>query len=248
MRNPKWHRDELILALDLYFKLEPGQIHARNSAIVDLSKLLNKLSILETKSDIERFRHPNGVRLKLSNFLAIDPGYNGKGLQAYSKLDKEIFNEFVDNMILLTSLANNIKSAINDETLLSKLFVPFDDNEDIEASAPEGKLLYRLHRYGERSRTIVQEMKKKHLKRHGTFACELCFFLNFERTYGNVGRAFIVYHHTPSELTIKTKPILEDLMLICAYCDRMVRKGWKSKEFYYLAFGTNHKLRFPVRV
>ena len=32
MRNPKWYRDELILALDLYFKLEPGQMHARNPA------------------------------------------------------------------------------------------------------------------------------------------------------------------------------------------------------------------------
>ncbi len=29
MRNPKWHRDEIILALDLYFKIDPGQIHAR---------------------------------------------------------------------------------------------------------------------------------------------------------------------------------------------------------------------------
>jgi len=34
MRNPKWHRDEVILALDLYFKTEPGQIHARNPEVV----------------------------------------------------------------------------------------------------------------------------------------------------------------------------------------------------------------------
>ena len=33
-RNPKWQRDELILALDLYFRLEPGQIDARNPLIV----------------------------------------------------------------------------------------------------------------------------------------------------------------------------------------------------------------------
>lgn len=26
MKNPTWQRDELILALDLYFQLEPGQI------------------------------------------------------------------------------------------------------------------------------------------------------------------------------------------------------------------------------
>lgn len=32
-RNPKWQRDELILALDLYFQLEPGQLHAKNPHI-----------------------------------------------------------------------------------------------------------------------------------------------------------------------------------------------------------------------
>jgi 5-methylcytosine-specific restriction enzyme A len=36
MRNPKWHRKELILALDLYFKLEPGQISSLNPEIIAL--------------------------------------------------------------------------------------------------------------------------------------------------------------------------------------------------------------------
>lgn len=37
MRNPKWIRDEVILALDLYFKLEPGQIQAKNPQLVNKS-------------------------------------------------------------------------------------------------------------------------------------------------------------------------------------------------------------------
>ena len=72
MRNPKWHRDEIILALDLYFRLDPGQISARNPAIIELSKVLNKLPIHEERPDSVKFRNPNGVGLKLSNFLAID--------------------------------------------------------------------------------------------------------------------------------------------------------------------------------
>lgn len=47
MRNPKWHRDELILALELYFRVEPGQIHARNPAIIELSRTLNALPFSE---------------------------------------------------------------------------------------------------------------------------------------------------------------------------------------------------------
>lgn len=60
-RNPKWQRDELILALDLYFQLEPGQIHARNPLVIDLSDTLNKLPIHRDKEEYEKFRNPNGV-------------------------------------------------------------------------------------------------------------------------------------------------------------------------------------------
>jgi len=67
MRNPKWHRDELILVLDLYSKLEPRQIHARNPAVVELSGTLNALPFSKAKTDAERYRNPNGVSLRLGN-------------------------------------------------------------------------------------------------------------------------------------------------------------------------------------
>src|SRR5690606_24716563 len=121
MRNPKWHRDELILALDLYFRVTPGQIHARNPAIIELSETLNKLPFFDSKPDAERFRNANGVGLKLSNFLAIDPSYHGKGMQAYSKLDKEVFDEFYGNRALLSRLADNIKATLADEQITNEL-------------------------------------------------------------------------------------------------------------------------------
>lgn len=89
MKNPKWHRDEIILALELYFELRPGEIHARNPRIIALSEILNKLPIYTNRPDAVRFRNPNGVALKLSNFLAIDPAYHGSGMASYSKLDKK---------------------------------------------------------------------------------------------------------------------------------------------------------------
>ena len=79
MKNPKWHRDEIILALDLYFDKDLGSIDARNPKIIALSELLNKLPIFDYKPDQETFRNPNGVTLKLSNFKALDPYYEGKG-------------------------------------------------------------------------------------------------------------------------------------------------------------------------
>lgn len=56
-QNPKWQRDELILALDLYFKSEPGQIHAINPLIIELSDTLNKLPILGHKEEYEKFKN-----------------------------------------------------------------------------------------------------------------------------------------------------------------------------------------------
>jgi 5-methylcytosine-specific restriction enzyme A len=97
MKNPKWHRDEIILALDLYFKLKPGEISANNPEIIKLSIVLNQLNLPVEKKDIEKYRNPNGVSLKLSNFLAIDPDYEGKGMDNYSKLDEDIFFEFRNN-------------------------------------------------------------------------------------------------------------------------------------------------------
>ena len=86
MRNPKWHRDEIILALDLYFKTEPGQIHARNPDVIELSEILNKLPIHDERPDHVKFRNANGVGLKLSNFLAIDPEYLGKGMTSFTTM------------------------------------------------------------------------------------------------------------------------------------------------------------------
>lgn len=195
MRNPRWHRDELILALDLYFKLAPGQIHAHTPAIIELSQILNALPFSEAKTDAERFRNPNGVGLKLSNFLAIDPGYKGKGMQSYSKLDEQVFNEFRKNRTLLGTLASNIKATLAQEELVEELKAPItEDEEEDEYSAPEGKLLYKLHRYRERNRILVDKKKKQHWKKHRSLACELCSF-DFEKTYGGVGRGFIECHH-----------------------------------------------------
>lgn len=227
MRNPKWHRDELILALDLYFKVEPGQIHARNPAIIELSGILNKLPFFDNKPDAERFRNANGVGLKLSNFLAIDPSYHGKGMQAYSKLDKEVFDEFYKNRALLSRLAANIIATLANEQLTNELQQAGEDTDESEYAAPEGRLLYRLHRLRERNKTIVEKKKKDHLKKHGSLACELCSF-DFESVYGEVGRGFIECHHrTPlAQLSPNTKTTLNDLMLICSNCHRMVHRGW----------------------
>lgn len=105
-RNPKWQRDEIILALDLYFSIEPGQIGARNPLIIDFSNTLNNLLNHYDKEKYEKFRNPNGVGIKLSDFSALDDSYTGKGMSSTSKLDKEVFDKFKNQKDLLKKLAN----------------------------------------------------------------------------------------------------------------------------------------------
>ena len=51
--------------------------------------------------------------MKLSNFLAVDPNYAGKGLKAGGKLDKAIFEEFQNDKELLKKEVNKMLSAID---------------------------------------------------------------------------------------------------------------------------------------
>ena len=55
MRNPKWHRDEVILALDLYYDLESGEMNSNNLEVIKLSELINRLLIHINRPDQERF-------------------------------------------------------------------------------------------------------------------------------------------------------------------------------------------------
>lgn len=235
MRNPKWQREELILALDLYFNLEPGQIHAKNPQIIKLSEVLNQLPINGNKNELEKFRNPNGVGLKLSNFLALDDSYSGKGMSATSKLDKEIFSEFKDNRETLKKLATSIReSATNHE--IKKAILSIDDNEiDDGTSRYEGKILHKYHLYRERNPTLTRKKKEQALAQYGKLECEQCGF-DYAKVYGDVGYGFMECHHKLPLylLTEEKKTKLEDLMLVCANCHRMLHRGWirleKNKE------------------
>lgn len=225
MRNPKWHRDEIILALDLYFRLEPGQIHARNPAVIELSKVLNKLPIHEERPDSVKFRNPNGVGLKLSNFLAIDQTYDGKGMQSYSKLDKLVFEGFENQKQRLAVLASNIKETVLNETLNNKLYAIGEETDDDLIIAKEGMVIYRLHKYYERNTKINNQKKALHIKKYGQLDCEACNF-NFHKTYGDLGKGYIECHHTTPLYQIGGESIttLDDLALVCSNCHRMIHR------------------------
>lgn len=88
MNTPRrnWTRDELIIAFNLYCKIEFSKIHHSHPLIIKLAEAIN--------------RTPSAVAWKLVNFASLDTSLKKigiKGAQNTSKLDKIIFDEFTNN-------------------------------------------------------------------------------------------------------------------------------------------------------
>lgn len=94
MANPDWVRDEVILPLHVYFTDKSAAGNKKHPVVIELSKLLNKLPLFPNEACDETFRNVNGVGMKLSNFLRLDPEYKGKGLSDDGNLEKEVWKEF----------------------------------------------------------------------------------------------------------------------------------------------------------
>lgn len=221
--NPKWHRDEIILALDLYFSPDRGSIDRKNRKIIALSDLLRSLPLDLERPDPLKFRNVNGVARKLANFMSLETP--GKGLKSYSKLDEILFNEFKDKRDQLKKLAIEITNAVTDPSIKEEILHIEEDEQTVEDSVEEGSILYKLHKVRERAPAIIKLKKDEILKKKGKLLCEVCGF-DFYDSYGDIGKGFIECHHkTPlSKITASTKTSLKDLALVCSNCHRMLHK------------------------
>lgn len=219
MKNPPWTRDELILALDLYFREPDARVSEDHPEVIELSKLLNTLPIHGDGSNQLTFRNPNGVVMKLRNFLSHDPTYEGAGLRSGGKNDKAVWDEYADNIQILRKCAISIIA--NAEFNHSGL--PTLDPD--ESEAPEGRLLTKIHRYRERDRKIIRKKKEKVLNELGHLKCEVCGF-DFALVYPSLGNGFCECHHEKPvcELSPGEKTKLSDLRIFCSNCHRMIHR------------------------
>ena len=224
-QNPRWTKDETLLALDFYFKYRPNFPSIKSNEFDKLSEYLRKIQMeVIGNEDTSTLRNVNGMKMKMGNFLHLDKDYpDKKGLTGASKLDQKLFKEFFSNQDELSIIAKNIKSSLD----LSILY-PSDVDDD-EYEAYEGKLQTRNHRYRERDRKIIKLKKNKVFKEELKLTCEGCGF-DFNKVYGERGSGFIECHHIKEVSNIiegeKTK--LEDLALVCSNCHRIIhrKKPW----------------------
>ncbi|WP_368298549.1 HNH endonuclease [Cytobacillus firmus] len=227
-KNPEWKRDELILALDLYFRHNPNTMNRNHKEVIKLSNIIRSLPIHDNSVKQENFRNPNGVYRKLTNFLQYDDSYKGSGSVNGSKSDKEIWYEFLEDRERLHKTAQSIINGVTyEEDIVSEPI-----NVDEEEEFPEGRILFRVHKYRERNNTAVKR-KKQHAIENDQLFCEICKF-DFKERYGKIGEGYIECHHTIpiSEYKKEDKTNPKDLILVCSNCHRMLhrRRPWLTKE------------------
>lgn len=81
-----WTREELILAFNLYLKLPFGKMHRSNPDIIHLAQLMD--------------RTPSSVSMRLTNFAAVDPFHQARGIKGMTggiKQVQPIWDEFNQN-------------------------------------------------------------------------------------------------------------------------------------------------------
>lgn len=113
----RWTREELLLALNLYHKLNFGQFHSKQPVIIALAEKLG--------------RTPDSMAMKLCNFASLDPALKLrgiKGLQGASLLDRTMWEEFHENLN---------ESVPSSEEELRKLFT-VDESSELEVIPNKG--------------------------------------------------------------------------------------------------------------
>src|SRR6187455_1260044 len=108
--NPRWTREEIILALNLYFDLDGKIPPANDRRIVTLSNLLRRFPHYAGASRKESYRNPDGVAFKLQNLREVA---TGKGLGNVSEMDRQVWLDFGAHPGKVKALAQLIESSID---------------------------------------------------------------------------------------------------------------------------------------
>lgn len=215
-RNPPWSTDELVLTLALYF--QHGWLDETDPRVVELSVVLNALP--HATGVDSTFRNPNGVTMKLANFLALDPGYSGVGLTRGSKRDAEMWEAWADRRDECRTLAGSIRAAISSGTVPEIL----DDDE----GRPEGGIALTEHHLRERDGTLPKRRKALMREAEGRLRCEACDLtedLARQRFGQDLGDIFECHHREPLEAVLMARSTgLCGLAVLCPTCHRALHR------------------------
>lgn len=224
-RNPPWEADELVLALDVYFRVPDARRSKSHPEIAELSRTLRALPLPIERPDPTKFRNVNGAYLKLQNFKALDPEYTAGGRvgmrRGVTGREQVLWDRFVDSQDELRELAARIREGSAAANLPTQ-------QEDDEEGVLEGRLIWRWHRQRERVPGKAAEKKAKMRSTLGQLHCEVCDLSEAQATArfrSLTGDIFECHHTKPLHtLTGTTTTRVADLAVVCPTCHRALHR------------------------
>jgi len=126
-----WTKDELMLAINLYSKLTFGQMSQTNRYIVELAHLIG--------------RTPASVTYKLVNFASLDPRLIQKGMVNASKLDKEVWQEYMNNWDEVFFESEKLLAKKKHTTVEKTFDINLDDLKNVDGKERERLVMVRVN-------------------------------------------------------------------------------------------------------
>ena len=109
-KSPNWNTEEIMLALELYLSKDLewlSKMRDDTFEIMTLSYILQNLDF-HGEPKPEKFRSVGSVRMKLSNFKAVDERYGKRSLSNIGKLDRSVFDNYFHSFNKLIANCNEI--------------------------------------------------------------------------------------------------------------------------------------------
>jgi len=216
-RNPDWEWDEIVLACDLVAQNSWRALPADNPQVIELSELLQQMTLHPVEARRPDFRNPNGVGRKTADIATHHPQYSGRPTHG-NALDEQVMARFLTEPDVMHAMAESIRvSVANGEPPDFPREVGYDDESEME-----GRYLLRWHAYRERKPGLRRRKIESVRRRGDPIVCEVCEF-DFERYYGERGRGYIECHHVePLHITGQREVTIRELALLCSNCHRMI--------------------------
>ncbi|PDT14320.1 HNH endonuclease [Rhizobium sp. J15] len=208
--NPKWTREETLLALDLLYQynIRLGREHKE---VIALSELLQKAPIHPPETRRNNFREPHGVAKKIDNLLLAVESNHGYGV---SNADKAAVSDYPrSRKEELAALANSLRAS----------FILRDGAEELpdDEVFVEGKWLTVRHR--KRDQRLRQRLLTK--LRGKELQCEMCSVSPPPIDRELQESRYEAHHRIPlAEAEHESETRVADMALLCACCHRTLHK------------------------
>jgi 5-methylcytosine-specific restriction protein A len=218
--NPKWTRDETILALALYFESSEKILPETDKGVLDLSALLRRFPQHAIVSRRDTFRNSASIAFKLQNLRQVA---TGKGLENVSAMDRQVWAELGSDQEEVRRLAALIRASIE----------IFDRAEldEVEDEFAEGRVITEAHKRRERDPSVRAKLLASQRKR-GELTCAICSRTSWSSDQILDEAMFEGHHVVPLSVGGEKKTRLKDMALLCANCHRLLHRAISLKKHW----------------